>query len=437
VIRVVPAILLAALLAAPAARAEETDYLPHSTSWNGLSSLDTVARGVGHGIIMLPVLDWGNLPAKASLMIVHPRGALDVKQTRKFLQRGGRLLVADDFGEAAPLLASLGIRRVQGVAVRAKRHHNRNPNLPLARPGTADHPLTAGVAEVLTNHPAYFLSLLPTLLGFDGAQQLLVAGRVGAGRLVALSDPSVLINCMQRFRHNRRLSKNLIKHLAPEGGGPIYLVSGHFRSRGAVPTGPASRAGTTQGFLTEFNTFLGGMNDFALKEQGLRVLGIVSGCLVLLGLMIFLPLPRRDLDGRWIRPHGSPLMNWGPASIGRASRWRPRHGNAFPAAVLREEVEELLGEVLQAPGPVSTIHPRWIVRRTKEAAGDEAARVCSRLLALLRRVPHPGNAMDSQPLHSVSRRELKAMYNLSQTLYTLLGRDSLPAISRRRDHANH
>ena len=92
-------VILLLLTAAPSpAHAADNDYLPFNTAWNGLSGLDAMARAKGTRIQLLNELAWDRLPAGASLIIIHPQAELQMARVKPFVERGGRLLVADDFG---------------------------------------------------------------------------------------------------------------------------------------------------------------------------------------------------------------------------------------------------------------------------------------------------------------------------------------------------
>ena len=422
-------LLLVLLVTAPTpGLAAGNDYLPYNTSWNGLSGLDALARAAGTQLELLDQLSWDDLPAGASLIIIHPRAAMKMSRIKPFVEGGGRLLVADDFGQARSLLESFHIRRQeQGVVAGALL--DGNPNLPVATTGTATHALTKGVREIATNHPAYFLSPYTTLAGFGkGLQQVLVAGKVGKGQLIALSDPSVLINAMLPWSDNRRFASNLVRALVPARGQPIYLVTGYFKASGTVKANGDRAAGAVPRLLKEFNGFLAMFGDYALLEPGLRAMGIICGGFAVLALFLLLPFPRRDLDGHWIHPQGPPPSGL-EEDVGRG-------GTAFAAAVLREEVEEMLGDVIKAPGPLSTIHPRWVVNRVKVMAGEEPADVCSRLLAALAKLPQPTAVTEHAMRRGPGHKELDNIYRMSSKLLTLLGRPPLPGLQRR-SHVSH
>lgn len=433
-------LLLAAavLLAAPGlARADDRDYLPDSTAWNGLSSLAEEAGELGLRLSLVRQLDWSRMPAGATLLVVHPTVELPLDQVLRFLRGGGRLLLADDFGRGDALLRAFEIEPVRDGSVRARSRHLRNPNLPVALPGPAFHAINEGVTRVITNHPTYFRSRLPTLLGFNrGRQQLLVAGEVEEGRMVALADPSVLINTMMAFPGNRRLARNLLSFLRPAQGSELLLVTGYLRSSGSVEAAPASGAPAAGRLAGEFNRFINELNNFALIEAGIKALALLCGGVALVALFFQLPLPRRDLDGHWARPQGESPNGLDEDAL-FFGRLRRGAGSAYPAAVLREEVEERLGRLLESPSPIGSVHPRWVVRQVAELAGAEAARACQRLLALLQRVPQPPRASDSPLISGVSPRTLRAIYGQAQTLFDLLDAEQQPSRSRRRnDHAN-
>lgn len=415
-----------ALLEARSAAAAETDYLPDNPSWNGLSELADLARGLQLQVVLLEELNWNGLPPRSTLLVVYPRAAIEPLDLMGFVGRGGKALIADDHGEARALLAKLGVDRRDGVPVRGARVWNGNANLPIAS-AHARHPLVTGIGDVVCNHPASFRSRFPTLLGWDEEQQLMVAGRLGHGSFVALSDPSVLINGMLRFEGNLTLVTNLLRQLAPEEGNTVYLVTGSFRVQGhTVPMPPERAASPAQRFMTEYNSFLALLNNYAATAPALRSLAFVCGALALVALILVLPLPRRELDGHWLRPRGGAVL--GLEDQVRRSRAARRLGRAsLPAGLLREEIEEILTELLHAPAPITTIHPSWVVSEVRRRAGEDAAQLCRRLLAALRRVPagrEPG--LPERLIGRVGERELARVYELGRDLLARLGGPELP-----------
>lgn len=435
-----PLALAALCAAAGPASAGPTDYLPDNLSWNGTSELASLARGRGFQIELLEQLDWSTLPADAALVVLYPLTELAAGDVVTFIHGGGRIVVADDFGVSDDMLRSLGIQRRGGSAIEADHYHSGNPHLPIASSGPDRHPIVRGVGQIVTNHPAYLTSSGGhlRLMEFSpgGGQLLLAATRPNAsgGSLIALSDPSVLINGMLRFRGNLTLASNLMAHLQPHEADRIYLVTGHFRVHGTPRTeAPKPPRGGVQRFLEDYSQWLGRLNDFAPTEAAFRVYGIVLGGLAVVALVLLVPLPRRGLRGHWVRAHGLARADEGVEAL-----FQPRPGRiALVAAMLRDEVEEVLTELLDAPGPVFTMHPSWTTRRVAELAGDEAARLCARTLSAMKHVSQNVSVTDVGPVHNVSRGDLAHMYELSSRLMRALGRPPLETERAETSHGQH
>ncbi len=191
----------------------ESEYQLDSYAWNGLSQLRADAREVGCVLDTPLVLDWNALRAGDALWLIYPRAAIDVERLGKFLADGGNVVIADDFGEAGPLLNALGIHRSStALPADIARWHDRS-DLPVAR-STLGTTLGRSTSELTANHPSWFASSLPATFAFvqsDGhTRALVVEGRVGAGHLVALADPSVLINDMLELPGNRAFARQLL-----------------------------------------------------------------------------------------------------------------------------------------------------------------------------------------------------------------------------------
>ncbi len=92
----------------------------------------------------------------------------------------------------------------------------RNPQLALAEPASA-HPVVSEVSRVVTNHPTGLShpDLSPVLkIRAMGEPDVVVAvaGAVGQGRLLAVGDPSIVMNSMLRYGGNKAFAKGLVRY---------------------------------------------------------------------------------------------------------------------------------------------------------------------------------------------------------------------------------
>lgn len=141
-----------------------------------------------------------------------------------FLRAGGRVALADDFGHGDSLLNVFRIVRADPLRSPAVLRLRGNPELLVARPQRG-HPLGEGVTALVTNHPQVLRhpQLEPIFL-LEGSDAVVLAGAVGEGRLVAVGDPSVLINNMLQLASNRQFAANLVRYLRGEAGGRVIIV---------------------------------------------------------------------------------------------------------------------------------------------------------------------------------------------------------------------
>jgi hypothetical protein len=183
-------VLLSPLAVAGLARAQG-DYDPRSSEWHGLGQLLAIAEEVGAIVETPDRLDVGTLRPDDALLVVYPTRELPVAGLAGFLRAGGRLALADDFGQGDDLLNLYRISRQEPTAVDAPRLRG-NQDLLVASPGDP-HILTDGVSAVVANHPqtVYHAELQPILaFGRRPGNAVVLAGAVGEGRLVAIADPS-------------------------------------------------------------------------------------------------------------------------------------------------------------------------------------------------------------------------------------------------------
>src|ERR1700734_1474818 len=101
---VAAAALVAVALAANVARADD-DYDPKSAAWNGLARLVALAEGMGFEVDAVNSLEWSELGANDILWMVYPTQRVDPNKLSAFVQAGGNVVIADDFGDGKDAMA--------------------------------------------------------------------------------------------------------------------------------------------------------------------------------------------------------------------------------------------------------------------------------------------------------------------------------------------
>lgn len=231
VLRSLAAIVLCAW---PVLALADEDFAPSSEAWNGLEAFVSLALASGHVIEIPQEVDVDALGTEDALVIIHPTGPLPVAELTRFLRAGGRLAIVDDYGTGDRLLGAFQITREPVVPDATALSLRDDPELRIATP-TGAHPLTLDVRALGTNHPSALRHAhLEPVFSFSDGQALMLAGAVGAGRLIAISDASVFINDMLRLDGNRRLASNLVSYLADGDADRVVLAVGSTPLRSAM-----------------------------------------------------------------------------------------------------------------------------------------------------------------------------------------------------------
>lgn len=361
-------------LALPARAQSGDDFAPDNDRWNGLSGLVEIARGQGVELELVERLDIGTLRPEDALIVVAPEEDLPAASLTELMRAGGRVALADDFGHGDSLLRTFRIGRGRPNRADALRLRG-NEELLVAR-AAAGHPLTEGVTALVTNHPqvVYHQDLEP-IFAFGERDAVVLAGAVGAGRLVAIADPSVLINNMLELRGNRRFAENLVGYVAGEGGGRVLLVPPRGRIVGRYGEPGADRP------LHDLRALLEHLAQAELPPGALRVLAAsLAGILLVLAAGV---LPRSS-------PYAGASMFARPSVaggfVGRVEWFSQRPANlGDPAMVYKLELETELARRFGLAWPVS---PEQIAARMKargmRAVDVEGARALLAELAALR-----------------------------------------------------
>ena len=229
-------VVCASLLVFDQHRAHAEDLSAERTTWNGLSHLRAIAASAGRTEYP-EYIDATKLTLSNALLIVHPTAPLPTSELVTFMRSGGHVAVADDFGRGREFFRTFGMGmhgpgRAQLITLR------HNPELPLAT-APEQHPLAEGVDALVTNHPQVLyhpsLRAVFALTGASGTQSAVVlSAAVGKGRLIAISDASVLINNMLEFSGNRRFAANLVRYLRPGPSGGLLIADSKTRWTGTT-----------------------------------------------------------------------------------------------------------------------------------------------------------------------------------------------------------
>jgi hypothetical protein len=361
---------LVALAIATRAFASGGDYRLDSREWNGLGRLGDEVNAAGCTITPTDTLDWSTLEARDVVWFVYPRTAVDGGMLRRWLEAGGRAVLADDFGASDAALAALEIRRLRGELGNVDRYDG-NAALPIARQ-TLSTELSVGITDIVANHPAFFSAATPATFAFSPGAALVVEGRLGKGYFVAIADPSVLINNMLDIDENMAFARALVRRTCKPGE-RIRLVTQSFVARGE-PSGELLGATGGENAFSGFNRMLEKIDDEAHAAVDGRTLGALATLMAVLALVLFgRSWPARGhIDGHWTRA-AAPETGW------RA--W----GRDTTATFLRDEVALRLSEALGAP--MTDWPPAELRTRLGRVYGARTAEAAASLWARLRRAP--------------------------------------------------
>lgn len=427
------ALAAVALAFAPARaddQAELADYDPSSRTWNGLYTFTRLAAGLDLEVMVVASLEWSDLGAGDLLVLVYPLQRVEPSRLSAFVQAGGHVLVADDFGRAGDALSRLGLLRAELGTVEADRYYKDRLYAPIAVP-LGGHPLTRGVTEVVTNHPAVLteVSGATPVLGFGGGRgAVVVAGEVGTGRFVVASDPSIFINRMLQFPGNLTLAANILRWL--DRGGRVKRV---VVLRGDVPMTGDPRPFIDDARMTEVdrsvatvNQWLQERNDWLLTPGAMRVIGgILAVALAALALAAMPPWRRVAMDGRWLALLRPERVDHLPTLV--AAHDRGERNFAVAASALRDSAAGALARATGHPDPLHQLSERELVARVTEARGAEAGQAAGALYRPLRALPGRSLAATPWTRVHVGAAELTALHAQVVELCRRLGDELDPA----------
>jgi hypothetical protein len=208
-------------------------YHPLNQDWNGCSRIATLNANT----TLLLSYD-KPLPNSTSLLaIIGPSVNFTERESSnigKFLEDGGVVLLADDFGTGNSLLKELDVSaRFSGKPLADLYYYSKNPDFPIITdfsPGTGTENLSAivldrpsyitignssSVTGIGSSSPFSFIDLVgngkPLTNETIDSYTVMATARFGSGMLLLVADPSMFINDMIGLYDNMRLFQNALK----------------------------------------------------------------------------------------------------------------------------------------------------------------------------------------------------------------------------------
>jgi hypothetical protein len=404
------------------AHAAGDDYDPRSTAWNGMASFVGLAEGMGFEVNAVGSLEWGDLSAEDILVLIYPLQRVDPGRLGAFVQAGGNVVIADDFGEGKDAMQGLGLLRADVEPPRATRFYADRTYAPYAA-ARAGHPLAVDVGEVVTNHPAALTHVqgATTVVGFDDGA-LVVAGERGSGRFVAVSDPSVFINKMLMFRGNIQLAANLLRYLDRGGRAKrVVLLRGDIPMYGEPrPFIDDAKAGELGRTIADLNFWLSERRAWLLTPGAMKALAAALAAMLLLLALFALPIRRGPrIDGAWLR-FGRPGRRDEPNAV-VAQAESGGGSNLVLACVLRDQVQLLLAEAIGKPEPLYTLPELQLLTEISRVHGQAASVALRQVYRRLRALPSRGQAAAPWSAGHLARREFDNLYRDVAELCRTLG----------------
>jgi len=319
-------------------------------NWEGAADFVQLARReLGDARVTATArIDLSHLRPEDSLILLHPEKSLDIGSLTRFMRAGGRVILLDDYGRADGLLRHFGMERIP-TPRHPKDSVRNDPELPIAEPA-GPHPVVTDVRRVVTNHPTGIkhpdlspILVVQAALGSGEPDVLVaVAGAVGQGRLLAVGDPSIVMNSMLRYADNRSFARALVRYAGEDDTwgkrpGRLYIAAGDFAEDGVY--------GSEDSLFTDLGSRLRGIDDVlaGIRREGLPAWALyIFAVLVGLGVVIWVGANagrvHRPIAPRFTR--SIPLIAQGGIAGRAAMLAAPRTSRALALLELKSALEE-------------------------------------------------------------------------------------------------
>ena len=221
------------------------DFVVGNPFWNGLSVYSNEAKAV-------PLKSYNNLPSSArgtALIVIpyEPFTAVELAQLNNYVSSGGTLVLMDDYGFGNQVLSGLGLNmRFTGQPLLDPLYNYKNEWLPKIT-NFANSTVTSNVTSIVLNHATCLNSTSgATVIASSSSFSFLdvkdsgtwdssdptgpfpyaAYEKMGEGYVVAVADPSIMINSMIEMGSNLQFIENVVR-LA--GSSPqIFIDQGHL-----------------------------------------------------------------------------------------------------------------------------------------------------------------------------------------------------------------
>ena len=433
--RAIAAAFVIALCTVPAAAAPAAppdpalEYDPNSQAWNGMASFVGLAEGMGFSVTTVTSLEWGDISADDILFLVFPLQRVDPAKLGAFVQAGGNVVIADDFGDGKEAMQAMGMLRIEVEQAKASRFYEGRTYAPIAT-ARGDHPLAKDVGDVVTNHPAVMTNVdgASTVVALDDGA-IIVAGERGSGKFVAVSDPSIFINRMLQFPGNVQVTSNILNWLdrGNRRARHVILLRGDTAMFGEPrPYIDDARASALGRSIADLNFWLSERRAWLLTTGAMKALAAALAAALLLLAMLALPVRRGPkIDGAWLRFNRPSRRDEAHALVLAADAGTG--SNLVLACILRDQVQRLLAELTGKSEPLYTVPETQLVAELSKARGTTAGVALTRVYRRLRALPSRGQAAAPWSAGHLQRREFDQLYKDVAELCRTLGADLLDA----------
>lgn len=227
------------------------DFSTKNSYWNGLSKLES-RHEVDELSQVKRLQEYNLLESDSALLIVGPNKDFTGRESREiedFVDKGGRVILADDFGSGNDLLTELGTDiRFSGSLLVDPMFKTKNLKMPTI-PDLNSSTLTRGLSSIAFNYGTILTDtasgrVLASSSGFSyltetespvrgedsptGPFPVMTRMNWGSGDLVVISDSSPFINSMLGRENNGALIRNLV------GDREVYLDVSHWERSNLV-----------------------------------------------------------------------------------------------------------------------------------------------------------------------------------------------------------